>query len=156
MLYCAVIRQRSVAGLVSLAGLQIENDLWVCRVNVTTDLEGVGRLPTLEPTMDLTSLKHWSGLRLPSMSEQEWDAFSNNSLAASLQFLIWPQPELSSILEEVCFSSLQGDTYAPLWHVHTIKPLSLLHCREDNTIRFFVACKINLRCAYLCSCLGYV
>ena len=60
-------------------------------MDVTTDLEAVGQLPLPDPMMDLASLQQLSGLRLPGMSEQEWDAFSSNSLAASLQYLMWPQ-----------------------------------------------------------------
>ena len=75
--------------------------VWMCRVDVTTDLEGVGQLPRLEPMMDLSSLQQLSGLRLPAMSEQEWETFSSNSLAASLQYLMWPQPEPSSASHEV-------------------------------------------------------
>ena len=68
---------------------------------MTTDLEGVGRLPRLESMMDLSSLQQLSALRLPAMSEEEWDTFSSNSLAASLQYLMWPQPEPRSRLDEV-------------------------------------------------------
>ena len=101
----------------------------MCRINVTTDLEGVGRLPTLEPMLDLSSLQQLYGLRLPGMSEQEWDTFSSNSLAASLQYLMWPQPELRNTLGEVLLQ-LAGmrtcsESHMPIWHVHIIKLISL-------------------------------
>lgn len=61
--------------------------------------------------VDLLSLHDLTGLKLPEMSENDWQVFARCSLPAALQHQMWP-------VDESLDPSAQADERARAWKAH--------------------------------------
>lgn len=64
-----------------------------CRVDVGEGLQQLAQVPLPQPMVDLLSLQDLTGLKLPEMSENDWQVFARCSLPAALQHQMWPVDE---------------------------------------------------------------